>query len=115
MRNTANAGVYRTSSPKGSTQPWSRSSHLIACDESESFVERSAFFRSVKDKTIQAFCSRPFDDLSEQHLGHALSAPFRFGKYINDDTVATLGESGPTERMWQSSVQMNTGAADNNI
>ncbi len=69
----------------------------------------------MKDKAIQALCSRPFDDSSKQHLGDASSSPFRFGKYIDDDTEATLGESGPTERVRQSSVQMNAGAADDNI
>jgi hypothetical protein len=69
----------------------------------------------VKDKAIQALCSGPFDDSSKQHLGDTSSSPFRFGKYIDDDTVATLGESGPTERVRQSSLQMNAGAADDNI
>jgi len=69
----------------------------------------------VKDKAIQALCSRPFDDPSKQHLGDTSPSPFRFGKYIDDDTVATLGESGPTRRVRQSSLQMNAGAANNNI
>jgi hypothetical protein len=69
----------------------------------------------VKDKAIQAFCSRPFDDSSKQHPGDTSPSPFRLGKYINDDTEATLGESGPTEWVRQSSVQMNAGAADDDI
>jgi hypothetical protein len=69
----------------------------------------------VKDKPIQALCSRPFDDSSKQHFGDTPPSPFRFGKYIDDDTVATLGESGPTERMRQSPLQINARAADDNI
>jgi hypothetical protein len=69
----------------------------------------------VKDKAIQAFRSRPFDDSSKQHLGGTSPSPFRFGKYINNDTEATLGESEPTERVRQSSVQMNAGAGDDDI
>jgi hypothetical protein len=69
----------------------------------------------MKDKAIQAFCSSPFDDSSKQHLGGTSPSPFGFGKYIDDDTEATLGESGPTERVRQSSVQMNAGAADDDI
>jgi len=69
----------------------------------------------VKDKAIQALCSRPFDDSSKQHVGDTSPSPLRFGEYIHDDTETTLGESGPTERVRQSSVQMNAGAADDNI
>ena len=69
----------------------------------------------MKDKTIQAFCSRPFNDSPKQHLGDTSPSPFRFGKYITDDTEAILGKSGPTERVRQSSVQMNAGAADDDI
>jgi len=67
----------------------------------------------VKDKAIQALCSRPFDDSSKQHLRDTSPSPFRFGEYIPDDTETPLGESGPTERVRQSSVQMN--AADDDI
>jgi hypothetical protein len=66
----------------------------------------------VKDKPIQTLCPRPFDDSSKQHLGDTSSSPFRFGKYIDDDTVTTLGQSGPTERVRQSSLQMNAGTGD---
>src|SRR5207249_578019 len=90
-------------------------SHLIAGNESESFVERSAFFGSVKDKAIQALCSRPFDDSSKQHLRDTSPSPFRFGEYIPDDTETPLGEAGPTEGVRQSSVQMNASAADDSI
>jgi len=69
----------------------------------------------VKDKAIQALCSRPFDDSSKQHLRDTSPSPFRFGEYIPDDTETPLGESGPTERVRQSSVQMNAGAADDDI
>src|SRR5438094_8120780 len=86
-------------------------SHLIAGNESESFVERSAFFGSVKDKAIQSLCSRLFDDSPKQHLGDTSPSPFRFGEYIHDDTEATLAESGPTESVRQRSVQINAGAA----
>ena len=64
-------------------------SHLVGSDKPETFVKCTAFVGGVKEKAVEALSSRPVDYSFQQESRDAAFTPFRLGKYVYDDAVAS--------------------------